>query len=112
MTRLPTSSFFAGVWVGMAPLLVWALHFAACYVAVAVACTSTPANPELPMLRTWLIAATAVALVTLVAMLWRARASRPAGRFDLLARRVCAALALVGVAWSVVPMLVLTTCTA
>lgn len=113
MTRVPAAPFFAGVRAGMAPLIVWVLHFAACYVAVAVACTQSAAGlGDLPALRAGLVAATVLALVTLVAMLWRASAAQKESHFDLLARRVCAALALVGVAWSAVPMAMLATCTA
>lgn len=113
MTHVPRGSFFAGVRAGMAPLLVWALHFAACYVAVAVACTLSPGRTlDIPVLLACLVAATVLALVTLVVMLWRARAAPSDGHFDRLIRRVCAALALVGVAWSAVPMAMLATCTA
>lgn len=106
MKQTPAASFFAGVWAGMAPLVVWAAHFAFSYVAVAVACVGAPPDPT--VLRAVLLAATALAFVVIAALLWRAPSSL--GGYAVLARRVSAVLSLIGVAWSGVPMLLLPVC--
>jgi hypothetical protein len=104
--------FFAGVWAGSAPLLVWALHFAFCYVAVAVMCTSAvnAGLDEPRALHGSLAAATALAFVTLAAMLWRTRSPAPQASYLQLMRRVASTLALIGVAWMGVPMAMLPAC--
>jgi hypothetical protein len=105
MKRTPPAPFFAGVWAGMAPLMVWAAHFAFGYVAVAVACVGAPPDPQ--VLRAVLLGATALAFVWLAAML--CRASSLDGYAQLM-RRVGALLSLIGVAWSGVPMVLLPAC--
>jgi hypothetical protein len=104
--------FFAGVWAGMAPMLVWALHFAVSYVAVAVMCASAvrsgAGEPE--ALRWSLVAATALAVWVLAAMLWHARASAPESTYVQIVQRVGATLSLIGVAWSGVPLAMLPVC--
>jgi hypothetical protein len=106
--------FFAGVWAGSAPLLVWAGHFAASYVAVAVVCMGAvnAGTAEPPALRWGLAAITALAGITLAAMLWRACAPAPDTPCLQLVRRVCTALSLIGVAWTGVPIAMLPACAA
>lgn len=106
------ASFFGGVWAGMAPLLVWAAHFAFCYVAVAVMCAgAVEAGIGEPRALRWLLAAaTVLALAALAAMLWHARRPDSRAPYLQLMRRVGSTLALIGVAWMGVPMAMLPTC--
>ncbi|MBL0726567.1 hypothetical protein [Piscinibacter sp. HJYY11] len=105
MKQTPAAPFFTGVWAGMAPLVVWAAHFAFGYVAIAVACVGAPPDPQ--GLRAVLLGATALAFLVLAAMLWRASSLN--GHAQLM-RRVGALLSLIGVAWSGVPVVLLPAC--
>jgi hypothetical protein len=109
MKTTRAAPFFAAVWTGTAPLLVWGLHFAASYVAVAVACAGATPNPA--ALRAWLAAATALAALALAMMLWRSLSSARRSGHARYVRCVCAALSLVGVAWAGVPIALLPVCT-
>jgi hypothetical protein len=112
MKRVRAASFFGGVWAGMAPLLVWAAHFAFCYVAVAVMCAGAvqAGIGEPRALRWWLVVATVLGLAALAAMLWRARRPDARSPWLQLMRRMGSTLALIGVAWMGVPMAMLPAC--
>jgi hypothetical protein len=89
---------------GGAPLLVWALHFFASYVLVALLCCRAGDAT----LRGVLFAASAAALAAIVALLVR---RPPADRPLLRAARLGGGvLALVGVAWTTLPMALLPPC--
>ena len=104
--------FFAGVWAGTAPMLVWASHFAGSYVGAAVVCASAVKSGagEPDALRRWLIAATALALIALATMLWRSRTRSAQAAYVQMVRRACATLALIGVAWTGVPLALMPAC--
>lgn len=112
MKLTPSAPFFAGVWAGGAPLLVWAVHFAVCYVAVAVACAgAVKAGAGEPGTLRWaLAAATVVAAVVLAAMLWRSRSSATHSPYPQIVQRVGAVLALIGIVWVGVPLAMLPAC--
>lgn len=97
-------------WRGTAPLLVWAAHFAFCYVLVAAQCSPALFDGTAP--RRWvLLAACALALGACAWMLWRA--ARPLGEAASLrewAAALSALLALAGVAWTSLPVLMLDGC--
>ena len=111
----PASPFLAGVWAGVAPLLLWAAHFAFCYLAVAVGCVDVLGNsPFLSalQLRLLLVAGSVLALASglwLLRHAWGAAHAQPA---SLLAkvRLVGAGLALVAMAWGSVPLALLPLC--
>ena len=101
----PRDGFFAGLRTGAAPLLLWAAHFAFCYVAVAVGCTAAlqdggAVTPGL--VRVLLALATAAALAGAGALLWRAcrPAARAQGELLPVLRRGVALLALVAITWT------------
>ena len=105
--------FFRKLIRGTLPLLVWAAHFAACYVLVAFECSPAgfvPGNPQ----RWPLVLMTMVALGACAALAWRARG--PLGAADehtaLLdwAAAGTAVLAFVGIAWTSVPLWFVETC--
>jgi hypothetical protein len=106
--------FFAGSLRASLPLWVWAAHFAACYVGVAIGCHAgwhegTVAG--LSPLQWGLGAATALALAVAAALAWRAcRPGAPAAGLQPTVRRLLAWLALLGIAWAAVPVLVLPSC--
>lgn len=103
-------TFFPKLLLGCAPLVLWALHFSVCYGVVATQCSPALIGPGMPSLwLPWL--ATVVALSGCGALLWRARGvlEQQAG----LAQWACAAsavLALAGIAWTAVPLLLLRGC--
>ena len=107
MTTPPrTEHFFRAALRGMAPLLVWAAHFAFCYLAVAFGCVAW--GPQAP-LRALLIGASVLALLaiaTQAALAWRRRRTPLA----VPAERWASLLALLGVAWTTLPALVLPIC--
>lgn len=82
------------------PLLVWAVHFGFCYVFLALACS---ARWEAALITAALVAASAVALVWLAGLLVMALRRRP-GRG---VRAGASVLALLGVAWTTLPVLAL-----
>jgi predicted dienelactone hydrolase len=82
------------------PLLAWALHFGFCYVFVAAACR---AQWEAPLITGTLVAASALAGLWLAGLLAAALRHRP-GR---AVRAGASVLALLGVAWAALPVLVL-----
>ncbi len=86
---------------GVAPLLVWAAHFAFCYLFAALLCTS---GGEADW-RWWVLCgATVVALGVAGFLLHRAWRRGPEGLLAQ-ARLGSAVLALVGIAWASVPLL-------
>lgn len=105
--------FFRRLLRGTLPLLVWAAHFAACYVLVAFQCSPagfTPGNP-----RHWpLVAMTIVALAICAALAWRGRASfaSPDEQTPLLDRATAwtAVLASIGIVWTSVPLWLVDSC--
>lgn len=87
----------------MLPLLVWAAHFGFCYVFVAAACM---ARWEAPLITATLLTASALAgmwLAVLLVSALRRRARRAM-------RAGASALALLGVAWATLPVLMLEPC--
>lgn len=107
--------FFAHTWAGSAPLLLWALHFAFCYGAVAVGCTAL-LNGGAPLtagqLRLLLGGATVLALALGALLLWRAlrAGGGPGSRLLPRVRLLSALLALVGMAWTGLPLALLPVC--
>ena len=98
--------FFRAALRGMGPLLVWAVHFIACYLLVAWGCVAW--GPGVP-LRAALIALSAVALgaVGMQGVLaWRQTRTPLA----VPAVRWAALLAFLGIAWTAVPLFVLPLC--
>jgi hypothetical protein len=96
---------------GTLPLLVWALHFAFCYGLAAAQCSPAGMRPGGPD-RLLLGGATVLALGACAWLLWRARGvpRRPdAGLLDWAAF-LSAGLALVAVAWSGLPILLVAGC--
>lgn len=98
---------------GTLPLLVWAAHFAACYVLVAFQCSPAgfaPGNPH----RLPLVLLTVAALAACGVLAWRARAPLFAGdeRTALLdwAAAGSGLLAFVGIAWTSVPLWFVDSC--
>ena len=113
--KQPALPFFAGVWAGVAPLLLWAAHFAFCYLAVAVGCVDVLGNSpflSLLQLRLLLAAGSVLALGTglwLLRLAWGAARAQPE---SLLAkvRLVGAGLALLAMGWESVPLALLPLC--
>jgi len=109
------SPFFAGVWAGLLPLLVWALHFAFCYTATAAGCVALlrhEAAFTAEGLSALLGGATALAAVAECLLLLHAcRGVRRAPRDLLPAVRLAGALiALVGILWAGLPVALLPPC--
>jgi len=93
-----------------APLLVWAAHFTLCYALVATQCSPALLSPGAPTI--WILAlASAAALALCTLMLWRTnRALDERARLLDWARIGSAVLALAGIAWTSVPLLLLDGC--
>lgn len=100
---MTSEAFFRPVLRALSPLLVWAAHFALCYAIAALACS-----------RSALVLVSAAALAACLALLWRERDLLGSAGDDIGLRRWCAAggavLALAGIAWTSVPVLVLHGC--
>ncbi len=98
--------FFKKLMRGTLPMLVWAAHFAACYVLVAADCR--PAAAAMGPDRLPLVLITVVALAICAALAWRARATLHGGgeKTALLdwAAALSALLAFVGIVWTSVPL--------
>lgn len=107
-----------GQWIaGCAPLIAWAAHLGFCYVLIAMGCAlglDEMRIATLPAIRLALIAATLLALAVIVLTMRRAwhayRQPAQATRVVPVACLTSGALALVAVAWSAMPMLVLRAC--
>jgi hypothetical protein len=111
MMPQPRESFWRRLLAGTLPLLVWSLHFAFAYGLAAAQCTPAGLRPGGPD-RTLLGGATLVAIGACAWLAWRARGVPrriDAGLLDW-ARLVLAVLALVAVAWTGVPLLLLAGC--
>ena len=105
LDRLPRRAL-----LGTAPLLLWAAHFALCYVFVAAECSPAFATPEAP--RRWVLGVVSVAALAACAwLLWKApRAwSQDAGLLDW-ARAASPLLALAGIAWTSLPLVLVRGC--
>ena len=101
--------FFSQTWQATAPLLVWVAHFTALYTLVAAQCSPAIARSEPSMGLLWLLSVLALGACTW--MLWRARtALAPGASLVQLAQAGSALLALAGVAWTSVPLLLLGGC--
>ena len=105
--------FFIRLLYGTLPLIVWAAHFFAAYLLVAAQCSPAAITPESP--RRWMLAALSVlALGACAALLWRARgtlrdASEEIRLLDWAAAG-SAVLAMAGIAWTTLPMLMIDGC--
>jgi hypothetical protein len=105
------ASFWGRVLAGTLPLLVWSLHFAFTYGLAAAQCTPAGLRPGGPD-RVLLGAVTLGAIGACAWLAWRARGvprREDAGLLDW-ARLVLAVLALVAVAWTGVPLLLVAGC--
>ena len=92
---------------GTAPLLIWAAHFTLCYLLVAGECSPAFLRQDAPSV--WfMVAATLLALGACGTLLWRAR-QMPRTLIDW-AHAGSAVLALAGIAWTAVPLLLLDGC--
>ncbi|QGZ37893.1 hypothetical protein IP92_03090 [Pseudoduganella flava] len=94
--------FFRKLWLGTAPLILWAAHFFFCYLYVAAGCGAA----------TWavLLSVTAVALALAG---WLVASACRAGVPDTLleiTRLGAAVLGITGIAWSALPLLALGAC--
>jgi hypothetical protein len=104
-------SFGRRLLAGTLPLLVWSLHFAFNYGLAAAQCTPAGMRPGGPD-RALLGGVTLVAIGACAWLAWRARGvprRTDAGLLDW-ARLVLAVLALVAVAWTGVPLLLVAGC--
>ena len=104
-------SFWRRLLAGTLPLLVWSVHFAFAYGLAAAQCTPAVMRPGGPD-RVLLGAVTLAAVGACAWLAWRARGvprREDAGLLDW-ARLVLAVLALVAVAWSGVPLLLVAGC--
>ena len=98
---------------GSAPLLVWASHFGLCYVIVGVQCSPALFDAAAPQ-RGWLLALSALAIVVCTLMLAQAWRALGAANEDTPLRAWAAAgsamLALAGVLWTSMPVVLLDGC--
>jgi hypothetical protein len=103
-------NFFSRTLYATAPLLLWAAHFTLCYALVAMQCSPALLSPGAPTM--WILAlASIAALGTCALMLWRAkRTLNEQARLLDWARTGSALLALTGIAWTSVPLLLLDGC--
>jgi hypothetical protein len=104
-------SFWRRLLAGTLPLLVWSFHFAFTYGLAAAQCTPAVMRPGGPD-RVVLGAVTLGAIGACAWLAWRARGvprREDAGLLDW-ARLVLAVLALVAVAWTGVPLLLVAGC--
>jgi hypothetical protein len=105
--------FFRRLWHGTLPLVIWGLHFTACYVLVAVQCSPAAYTPGAPN-RLLLGVVSLAALAACGMLAWRAKDTlRAAGEETGLyawAMAGSALLALAGIAWTSLPILLLNGC--
>ena len=113
--------FFIRLLYGTLPLLVWALHFFAVYLLVAAQCSPALITPQAPR-HAMLAMLSVLALTACATLLWRARATlRDGAKNDakndaspprLLdwAQAGSAVLAMLGVIWTSVPVLMIDGC--
>jgi len=104
--------FFGKLLRGTLPLMVWAAHFAFCYGLAAAQCTPAMLRAGGPD-RVLPGIATAVALALCAWLLWRERGilrrAQDAALLDWAAA-LGALLALVGIAWTGMPLLLVSGC--
>lgn len=103
--------FFGHLLQGAGPLIVWALHFLVSYVLVAAGCCTAFAQSTwlgVPALRIALWAASTLALIVIGLLI--ARSLRLQGGLARTAGAGCGALALIGVAWTTLPVWALPLC--
>lgn len=109
--------FRAGVDAALTPWLIWAAHFAACYVWLAVGCMPALAGRSVFGVSLAAAGLAFASITAIAALLWRLRRSvraitaRGAGsamQADL--SLASTALALLAVAWTALPMLLVTAC--
>jgi hypothetical protein len=110
MTRT-RESFWRRVLAATLPLLVWSLHFAFTYGLAAAQCTPAGMRPGGPD-RVLAGAVTVAAIGACAWLAWRARGvvRRDDAGLSQWARFVLAVLALVAVAWTGVPLVLVTGC--
>lgn len=113
----PPRRFGAAVWQATAPLLLWALHFFVLYVVVAAGCTRGWADARWaggPAVNLALGVFSAAVLVAAAGMVWRSlRGFRESQRRESLLpalRLGSGVLALVGIVWESVPLLMIAPC--
>lgn len=113
----PPRRFGAAVWQATAPLLLWALHFFVLYVVVAAGCMRGWADARWagwPAVNLGLGVFSLAALALTVAMGWRSlRGLKEAQRSESLLpalRLGSGVLALVGIVWDSVPLLMIAPC--
>ena len=105
--------FFSRLLRGTLPLIVWGLHFSVCYALVAAQCSPAAITAQAPS--RWLLGVVSVlALGACAALLWRARGtlarvSEQTGLLDWAAAG-SAVLALAGIVWTSVPVVLLDGC--
>jgi len=103
--------FFRALGAGALPLLLWALHFTACYTLAVIGCTDAEGRSTEALLpaatRTAVLAVSLLAMVAVAVLTGRACLRLRRERSGLLAtvRLAAAVLALVGIAWTSVPAL-------
>lgn len=107
--------FFRASMRASLPLVWWALHFAFCYAGLAIGCKAGWNRGESLLgspLQTALLAGCAVAVAGATALLLHAWRRSRAGDGGLLARvhLAAAVMALVGIVWTSVPLLLLPLC--
>ena len=106
-------SFWSGFLHACLPLAIWAGHFFASYVFVAVGCRAgldTRFLLGLPLLNLALMAATLLALVALAWILLHPGDTRSKDAVGAAFRRGAAGLSLVAVTWTALPVLLLRSC--
>lgn len=103
-------NLFTDLLRGTAPLLVWALHFTLCYGLVGAQCSPALFTPEAPS-RGLLIAASLGAVGLCSLLLWKGWPA-PAPELRLLDWAIAgsAVLAIAGIAWTALPLLLLDGC--
>ncbi len=99
----PDRTFWRAVWAGAAPLLVWALHFALCYVSVSLVCT--PAAYPVPFNESGvraLLGGSTVAALLIEWLLWRAASAswRDNQGLQAAVSGTTALLSAVAIAWT------------
>ena len=105
--------FFVRALHGTLPLWIWAAHFFASYFLVGAQCSPALADSQAPAL--WmLVLMTAAALGACMFLLWRAllrwRAAGNEGDLLTWAALGSGVLALAGIAWTSVPLMLLDGC--
>lgn len=110
----PAPFFRASIHASL-PLVWWALHFAFCYAGLAIGCTAgwdRGASLVGSPLQTALLIGSAIAVAGAAVLLlhaWR-RARADDGSLLPRVRLVAAVMALIGIAWTSVPLLLLPLC--